>query len=166
VDDAETQAAGRAVDEFGETLANGFGIAQRANLGHVRSEVGAQRDRIAVQAENKRHRQRNRRPPQAKRARDCQRGEQMRRIGLAVEQPVGNGSPAHVANEREVEPFGLGKAEFARQYGQRGIDQWQKPDAQSRWRHKSPINFSAVSSASATSAMRRPLSIAALRSAA
>jgi hypothetical protein len=52
----------------------------------------------------------------------------VRRIAVAIEQPVEHGRPTDIADEAEVQAFFLGKAVLLRQDRQAGIDQRQETD--------------------------------------
>ena len=143
-----------------------YGIGQDGlwpdGIGKVRSQGNG----IAVQTQYEGCGKGLRRAPPAKGGRNRQRGEEMRRIGMAVKQAVENGRPGHIAGQVQVEPLRLSKAELSRQNGEARIHQWQESDCQS-FAHRIPlISSCAVTTASAMAAMRRLESIALRRNSA
>ncbi len=84
---------------------------------------------------------------------------------MAIQQAIEHRRPGHVADRLDRNPLARGKALLVRQNRQRGVDQGHEPDAEQA-HDISPLRASLVMIASATSAIRRLVLIAWLRSSA
>jgi hypothetical protein len=85
-------------------------IAERVAQPAFLAQRGREGDRIAVQPQHERHRDRHGRPIAAQRGGDRKRRDHVRRIGMAVEQPVAHRRPGDVADELQRDPLPLGEA--------------------------------------------------------
>ena len=168
VDDADHRLAPPQADRRREVMGGAERIGQtRGDIGLQRlGEIAGHHQHVAVDAQLVGRGERGGLLAEAERHRHGKRGEHLRGVNLAEDEPVAQRRPAGGAHKVEGDAFFLGKAAFARGYKHGRIVERQEGDLQIDGHSPPPSKSLAVISACATSTIFLPWFIALDRSSA